>query len=309
MRISALDIGSNSIKLLVVDAGEDGSLRRIFDEAPVTRLSEGLDASGELNDVAMARTIDGIADLLRRAGIDSALGLPAIVTAPGRRSSNGEDFVRQLDDRLGVIAEIATPEREAALSLLATQRAFPTIDPFVMIDLGGASTELVLCQAGKNAIALSVDIGAVRLTEARLSGDPPSPTAIRLAEDAARAQFESIAEPFRQENAPLLLVSGTATTLACLHLELNDYLPERVHGTRLSRPELERLVDRLAPMTVAEKRLLSGMNPARADVILGGLLLVLAVFDALASDVAVVSDRGARWGLIWEQVDSLGIGA
>ncbi|MCA9565873.1 MAG: hypothetical protein KC561_20390, partial [Myxococcales bacterium] len=156
-----LDIGSNAVKLLVVDAS---SGRVLFDKAVISRLSEGLQRNGFLSPVPIQRTVDTIAEMIEEAGISSPESVNAIVTAPGR-APNGSEFVTILRQQTGVSATIVSGDREAALSLQATAEAFPDLDSFLMVDIGGASTEFVWCEGRDSKWAVSVDVGAVRLTE------------------------------------------------------------------------------------------------------------------------------------------------
>jgi exopolyphosphatase/guanosine-5'-triphosphate,3'-diphosphate pyrophosphatase len=303
VQFAALDIGSNTVKLLVVDPDKGGGHRASFDHAVVSRLSEGLQASGRLSDEAMVRTIDVIEGLFREAGRSMTLPLVAVVTAPGRRASNGRAFVDLLRERTGIKAEIASADQEAGLSLLATQRAFPEENELLMIDLGGASTEWVHSRGGDLVSSVSIDLGSVRLTEGYLPGDPPEAAVIDAARTVALEAFDGEARTIRQNatsDLATIFVSGTATTLASLHLDLPAYDAERVHGLRLTADDISTICRRLATTRLAEKRLMKAMDPARADVILGGAILVEVILEALGLESMRVSDRGARWGLIPE---------
>jgi exopolyphosphatase/guanosine-5'-triphosphate,3'-diphosphate pyrophosphatase len=301
-RYAALDIGSNSIKLLVADVDGGGAPAVRYDRAVVTRLSEGLQRSGRLSDEPMARTIAVIRQLLAEAGWRQGDPIGAISTAPCRRASNGAEFIRRLAEATGIEAEIVSGEREADLSLLATRRAFPDLDPMLMADLGGASTELVLCAGEDHTAPVSVDIGAVRVTEACF-GDGETAEGVRAARAMIREAFDAGFAAVGREarGAELVLVSGTATSLASVALDLERYEPERVHGLRLERAQVDALIERLGAMSVDERRHLRSLDPARADVIFAGALLVEALCDA-AGGGATISDRGTRWGVLWDAV-------
>ena len=305
--VSSLDIGSNSIKLLVVEVEDNGVAVARFDDMQITRLSEDLQKTGELSQSAMTRTIDGIRDLLLAAGVSHETPLSAIVTAPGRRAANGQEFVGQLERKLGVRATVVSGEREARLSLLATQRAFPSLDPLLLSDPGGASTEFGLVSDDEIQLSTSVDLGAVGLTEDSVHNDPPTVEEMAQIASACRRRFRELANQISSTSRGLetaVLVGGTATTLANLHLKQPTYVAERVHGHILSLDDVVSLRSSLAQMTLAERRAVPGLNPDRADIIVAGGLLIEAIFSAFEIGRIVVSDRGARWGLVWELVET-----
>ncbi len=290
------------MKLLVVEG--DNTL---YDRAIVCRLSEGLQQTGRLSDEPMKRTIETIRGMLAEAGVSDASSVNAIVTAPGR-APNGGDFVARLEAALGVRARVVTGDEEAAISVRATRNAFPGLEALLMVDLGGASTEFVLVEGDEASDPISVDVGAVRLTDAFLAVGEGA-EAMQRAREAARAFYRPAVERCRpaadvpKAGEPpavpgVVLVSGTATTLACLHLELDSYRPDQVHETVLTVDDVAAIVAKLHALTIPERRALPGLDPKRADVILGGALLVEAILDVFGVAQAVVSDRGARWGLV-----------
>jgi exopolyphosphatase/guanosine-5'-triphosphate,3'-diphosphate pyrophosphatase len=309
MRYAALDIGSNSVKLVVAEPDTSGALRAVFDEVVVSRLAAGLARTGRLRKRAMKRTVHTVASLLERAGLEGptdpslAAPLSAIVTAPGRRARNGGDFIELLEVTLGIEATVVAAEREAELAVLATRRAFPTLDPLLMIDLGGASTELVRLGPGESKEVLSLDIGAVRLSEAWLGDDPPTPSQVARAEEVCRAHLEPVADRFKPAGRPCreaVLVSGTATTLASLTERREVYRSGDLHGAVVEAAQAAALCETLCQSTTEERRRLRGMDPRRADVIHGGALLVQVLFEALGVERFHISDRGPRWGLAEE---------
>ena len=308
MRVAALDIGSNSVKLLVVEAEPGGDPSVIYDRAIVSRLSEGMHETGLLSAEAMERTVSTVAAMIDEACIDDSTPFSAIVTAPGR-AENGPDFVSMLADRTRARAEIVSGKREADLTTLATLRAFPEAESLLVMDLGGASTELALVREGPRTDPLSLDIGAVRLTDGHVHSDPPTSRERENARQSATEAFRGSSEHFgltqRELANPSLtgvMVSGTATTLASVELGLPRYDPDVVHRLVLSRSQVEALCTRLGAATIAEKKSIAGMEPKRADVIFAGALIALVLMDEFALTEISISDRGARWGVMWEML-------
>lgn len=303
MVVAALDIGSNSVKLLVVEDGPENQPRVLYDRAIVTRLSKGMHETGVLSPEAMERTVTTVASMLEEAKIGDKTQISAIVTAPGR-TQNGYAFVSLLEERTNVRAEIVSGRKEADLTTLATVRAFPDAESLLVMDLGGASTELAHVGDGLPLEPLSLDIGAVRLTEAFVRSDPPTARERKRARDHATAVFRGLAEHFGlsdgRDTLMGVMVSGTATTLASVELGLPRYDPDRVHRLVLSKAQVEALCARLGRATIAEKREIPGMEPKRADVIYAGAIIALVLMDEFSLDRISISDRGARWGVLWE---------
>lgn len=303
-RYAALDVGSNSVKLLVA-SGRPDVLSVEYDRAIITRLSEGMQATGRLHEGPIDRTVATIGEMMVEANVKPEL-INGIVTAPGR-AANGDDFVRALTARTGVNARVVTGNEEAGYTLLATQRAFPEAHRGLMVDLGGASTEFVLWQGQDVRPAISLDIGAVRLTDAAIGSDPPAPADLEAARSMVASIFGDLwsrltfARPERGSVVGIL-VSGTATTLAAIHLGMAEYDPERVHRSSLSRADIIGLRGQLGALTVAQKKAVPGLPPKRADVIFAGAVIVESMMDVLGLESLQISDHGARWGVLWESV-------
>jgi exopolyphosphatase/guanosine-5'-triphosphate,3'-diphosphate pyrophosphatase len=301
VRVAAVDIGSNTALLLIADL-IDGVWHPVREHAEICRVSEGLDQSGVLADVPVERT----RSVVERFGLDArALNVDRIVavgTAPFRRAANGAQVAAGLSAALGADIEVVSGEREAALSLAATRAAFGSDEDLLVVDIGGASTELIAANADGTNEALSLDIGAVRLTERCVSAHP-FPARDR---DALRGAIgEALAAPgvrgiLHGRPRTLVGVAGTVTSLCTASLELEVWDAERVHGHRLPVSEIHRLGIALSHLTVSQRAALPGVPAKRADVLPAGAMLLGAI--AVAADVreVVVSDRGVRWGLLAE---------
>jgi exopolyphosphatase/guanosine-5'-triphosphate,3'-diphosphate pyrophosphatase len=302
VRRAVIDIGTNTLLLLVVEAGVDGVLTAVVDLCRFGRLGQGLDASGQLHPDAVARSLAicrEYAEVMAREGVSS---VDIIATQALREARNAADFLDPATAILGAAPTVISGEREAELAFLAAQRSLPALAgrPFVVADVGGGSTEVIVSDGARVVSAVSVPIGAVRLTERHLATDPPT-----AAERAAMvadidAHFDRHASGLPRD-VPLVASAGTASTLAALD-QAQPYAAERVHGHAMSPPTLHALCDRLMLATTAARRAMPGMEAPRADVIAAGA----AIFDRLAARLAaptiVVSDRGIRWGLAYALV-------
>ena len=293
MRVAAVDIGTNTALLLIAERGPEG-LRPLHEEAEVVRLGEGVDRSRRLSPAAVERTLTVLArygETLRRNAVDR---VAAIGTQALREVENSDEFLARAAALLGCPIEVVTGEREAKLSWQAAASAFPlpAQGRRTVVDIGGGSTEILVGGREVEALA-SLPIGAVRLTERHLPGDPPTldqRAALTAAIDLALAGAPAA-------SGEIIGIAGTVTTLCALHLGLADYDPRRVHGHRLHRDEVRAIVDRLGQLTVAERRLLPGLDPRRADVIYAGGAILARLLERAGAEGVVVSDRGIRWGL------------
>jgi exopolyphosphatase / guanosine-5'-triphosphate,3'-diphosphate pyrophosphatase len=296
-RVAAIDCGTNSIRLLVADVTEhdDGSasLRDVHREMRIVRLGEGVDATGRLGVAALARTRDALADytvICRRKGAER---IRMVATSATRDASNRADFFSMTREVLGVEAEVISGDEEARLSFTgAVGDLDPADGPFVVADIGGGSTELVVgTWDGKRADiggALSVDVGCVRITERCLRGDPP--TAAEIAEARAFAT-EALAPAFAAvpvaEARTWIGVAGTVTTLAAVAEELPEYDSERIHLSRLGNDDLARTARRLLTATRAERAANPTIHPGRVDVIGGGALIAEVLAERLAEAAGI----------------------
>lgn len=297
-RYATIDIGSNTILLLVVDSSS-GELVSVVDECEFGRLSQGLSAGKQLHPESIARSLGIItryAQILDEHDVD---GIACVGTQALREAENREDFVKPAESILGASIEIIAGEREAELVATAVRHSFPDLcaGEVVTVDVGGASTEFIVIRAGQVCAVKSLPIGAVRLSERYLRSDPPTAGELSQLSFAIDSALEELELP---RYAPLIGTAGTATTLASIELELPSYQPQRIHGLELSTVQVHATFERLAGLSLAEKQALAGLESQRADIIVGGVAIYSRVLERLGSSRFVVSDRGVRWGLAYE---------
>jgi exopolyphosphatase/guanosine-5'-triphosphate,3'-diphosphate pyrophosphatase len=296
--VAAIDCGTNTIRLLI-GALPDVAVR----ESRIVRLGQAVDATGRLDDGALARTFAALDDYAATIRAHGASRVRLCATSAVRDASNGEVFVRGVEERLGVTPDILTGEEEAGLAFDGTVRNLtgPAPDPVLVVDIGGGSTELVLGSAGRAERAHSMDIGSVRLHERHLAGDPP--TAEQVAACVADIDRHLDEAPVPLAAASTVVgVAGTTLTVAAGVLDLPSYDRDLIDQSRLAVADVTTYVERLVAMTVAERRALPFMNPGRADVIgAGGLILSRVLARAgVPTVVASVSDilDGIAWSLV-----------
>ena len=302
MRVGAIDIGTNTVLLLVAERDDAGELRPVREEATITRLGEGVDVTHKLSAAAITRTTDCLAryaEMVREQGVARV----GVVGTSAMRDAGGGDEVRaKVRDLFGVEARTISGEEEARLTFAGGVSGLGTKSARVF-DIGGGSTEIVVGTEGRIAASHSFDVGSVRLTERHVRSDPPGPAELEAIRDGARAAFATtphIWDEARAISSAPIGIAGTVTTLAAVALGLVPYDGARVHGHEMTKDDIERVTQRLAALPLAERRNVPGLEPKRADVIVAGGILVLAVLEALGATALRVSDRGVRWGLAEE---------
>lgn len=293
--VGAVDCGTNSIRLLVARPDDTGRLVDLHREMRVVRLGQGVDATGRFAGEAIERTRSALADY---ATTMSALGVERVrmvATSATRDAANRDEFFDMAAELLGAVvpgarAEVITGDEEARLSFAgAVGELDPARGPFVVTDLGGGSTEVVVGDADGVHAAHSADIGCVRLTERCLPSDPPTESEIAAAREFARARLAPAFDAVAVDGVHSWVgVAGTMTTLAAVGAGLADYDPEAIHLSRISFADLGEVCERLVHMTRAQRAALGPMHPGRVDVIGGGALVTME----LAREIAERSDVG-----------------
>jgi exopolyphosphatase / guanosine-5'-triphosphate,3'-diphosphate pyrophosphatase len=294
-RVAAVDVGTNSVRLLVAGAGRP--LERVERIMRITRLGKGVDATGHLDDESLAGTLAVIADYARRWTELGADRVRIAATSAVRDAADRDRFFAGVRERAGVEAEVLSGEQEAATAFRGATASVEADGPYLVLDIGGGSTELIRGDDRPRAWT-SRQLGCVRLTERSLPGDPPTSTelaAARCVVDAELDPVEELVDPAAART--LIAVAGTATTLAALHLALDDYIPDAIHGTRMPRSAVAELTGRLAAMTARDRAALGPMAPGREDVIVGGAVILLRVMERFGFREVLVSEADILDGL------------
>ncbi|QZS54978.1 Ppx/GppA family phosphatase [Rhodococcus opacus] len=307
-RVAAVDCGTNSIRLLVADVDDQGALHDVCREMRVVRLVQGVDATGRLAPEAIERTRVALSEYAGMIADAGATAVRMVATSATRDASNREDFFSMTREVLGAVipgagAEVITGDEEARLSFKgAVGELDPSQGPFVVVDLGGGSTEVVLGDESGVHAAFSTDIGCVRITERCLHDDPPTPAQVEEARAFAQERLDEAFARVPVEQAHTWVgVAGTMTTIAALAEELPEYDAERVHLSRIPMPRLREVCNSLIAMTHTERAALGPMHPGRVDVIGGGAIVTLTLADAFEKkagiDQLVVSEHDILDGI------------
>lgn len=304
-RLAALDVGTNTVLMLVVERRPDGTLVPLADLARITRLGRGVERTGRLDPAAARGTLDAIVEFSRRARELGAEPIVAAATAALRDVADGASFLTQVRDEAGIELAVISGETEARLSYLAVLNGL-RLDPnarILIVDIGGGSTEFIRVEPGAELQASSLQVGSVRLTERHIHHDPPAPsevTALRATIDAA---IDSLNWSYRPDI--LVGIAGTATTVCAVVLKLAVYDAAIVHGYRLSRAEVGRTLEVFGTLTNQERRRLPGLSEGRVDVIFAGTAILERAMARFDVEEVVISDQGVRWGLVWRELERM----
>ncbi len=297
-RVAAVDVGTNSVRLLVAEPS-DGTIPLVAVErlTRITRLGAGVDATGHLDDAALTRTLDCIGSYADRWAELRATRVRITATSAVRDAADRGRFFDGVRERTGVTAQVLSGEEEARTAFRGAVTSVGGPPPYVVLDIGGGSTELIRGTDEPEAMT-SRQLGCVRLTERCLRSDPPTPEEIDDANAMVAVELDEVERLVDPASARTLIgVAGTITTLGALHLGLDEHTCEKVHGMRLPASSVRELGAWLAGMTMGERAELGAMPPGREDVIIGGALILAGVMERFSFAEAVVSEADILDGL------------
>ncbi len=308
MRVAVVDIGTNSTRLLIADVVPGAALTELHRESIVTRLGDGVDATGRLRDDAIERVFATLRHYGRLIGEHRATATAAVLTSAVRDAANGAQFTAAVRDDYGLDARTIGGDEEAALTFAgATSERADRGERLVVVDIGGGSTEFVAGRDGVVGFHVSTQAGVVRQTERHIDTDPPRRVDVEaLRREVAQIVAANVPAAVRRDVAKAIAVAGTSTSCAAIELELDPYDSGRVHGHTLTRATTATILDRLIALTNDERRAVTGLHPDRAPTIVAGVAMLLEVFDAFGLGELEVSEHdilrgaaltlaGARW--------------
>ncbi len=299
-RVAAVDVGTNSVRLLVAERDGDGAVASLERLMTITRLGAGVDATGHLDDDALTRTLTCIADYAARWKALGAQHVRISATSAVRDAADRDRFFDGVREVAGVDAEVLTGDQEARTAFAGATSGVDARPPYLVLDIGGGSTEFVLGTTAPEAMT-SLQLGCVRLTERALPSDPPAAAELAAATAFVDGELAAVEELIDPSAATTLVgVAGTVTTVAALFLELEAYVPEAIHGTHVPADALADICDRLARMTTAQRRELGPMAPGREDVIVAGALILRRVVERFGFDGVLTSESDILDGLALE---------
>jgi len=309
-RFAAIDLGSNTVRLMVGET--DGSGWKILlRRQRITRLSGSFDSDrGRLDPSSVSRTVQTLAEFIGEARTLGAGRIGLGATGISRKAENAGEVLGALEPGPHLIARVISGEEEARLTLAgALFLAEDKNRPFLLVDVGGTSTEITAYRPKREARWVSLDLGAVALTERYLKGDPPSKEETNRIEAEVRSKLGKARELFLgdEKEVPenLIGTAGTVTTLAAIDMKMEAYDPDRVEGYRMSRRVVETIRRRLASMTLKERRGVPGLERGREDVIIAGASIVLGVMAQFGFRELSVTEGGLLEGLLLDIAEAI----
>jgi exopolyphosphatase/guanosine-5'-triphosphate,3'-diphosphate pyrophosphatase len=312
-RYASLDVGSNTVRLLIAERIEGGKIQPLRVERRVTRLGGNFSKEGELDEAAMERTLGTLAvfaDLLKKERVRGTL---AVATGVLREAKNGKVFIQRVFEHTGLSLRLVSGEEEGCLMLKGVLGSLADKTPTRMVaDVGGWSTEILWVEGDEPKRIRSVPLGVVALAEKFLRNDPPQPEELEYLEMSARRVLREIREWFEREGLPfedlhphLLGTAGTMTTLAAIDQGLQVYDPQKISGHRIRRPDLEKIYLYLRSLPLRERRNVSGLEKGREDLIVAGAAVVLNLLEAFDLETLVVVDSGLLEGVLLDGISRI----
>lgn len=298
-RMAAVDLGSNSIRLLV--ARRDGiAMEPIFKDLITTRLGEGVGSEGVLSGKAMERALDAVEHFKQKATSMGAQHIVAIATSAVRNANNRDDFIKRIRD-LGLDVSVLTGEEEAELGFLgATQGVASANSDVFLVDIGGGSTELIYGKKAKIHRLRSLGLGAVRLTEAFITSDPINREEMDAAKDFVLNSIADETEILPDSASEMVGIGGTITTLAAIAQRMDEYDPNRIHNFIISRQVVQRILKRLVRVNIGQRQNIPGLQAGRADIIVAGTIILDCLMGRYGFERLIVSEWDNLEGIIYK---------
>ncbi len=300
-RFAAIDVGSNSIRCLIAERGDDGHLHVIDDLKDQPRLARGLAATGRLAPAAIDRAVESIGRMTQAAERRGVTRIALVATSAVRDASNGADLVARVKTEIGIPLEVIDGETEARLAFLSVREHFAVVrGRTIVADIGGGSLELILAVGGLVEHVVSFPFGAVRMTEQYLGAGTDTEKGVRLLRATVRRRLKSALPARTWEGAKIFGSGGTFTNAARVAASREGGTPPAggVHGSDLGIGDMQRVLDWLTGMSVDERRKVPGLNPERADIIVAGIAVAVEVLSHFSSRAVTVSAFGLREGLL-----------
>jgi exopolyphosphatase/guanosine-5'-triphosphate,3'-diphosphate pyrophosphatase len=300
-RYAAIDIGSNTILLLIGQITPQGGFEKVMDNGETTRLGRGLQRGGKLDPVSVKKSIAALKRLRCLCDQEGVLEIACVGTNALRMAKDADAFIRLVDKECNISPRVISEEEEARLSYLSVQKDPLMPQDAVVMDVGGGSTEYIFRRKEGPADQLhtiSLPLGAVGLTEQFVLHDPPSHDVVKKLRDEIDKTLLRIPSPVTGE---LVGIGGTAVTLGTIHQGLDEFDWKKVHGLHLTINELRGQIKELHEKDLAKRKQIKGLPPDRADIILAGAMIILATMERLQKDTLHISSHGLRYGLFYQR--------
>lgn len=299
-KAGSIDIGSNTVRMLIMEECPGGPLREIDSDRKIIRLGEGINEQKRLLPHRIDLALEVLAEYAEKFKQHGDIPVRAVATSAVREAANKDDFLRMAKEKTGLTIEVIPWEQEAALTLEGALWRMEDLEQNILtFDIGGGSTEFIFSR-GKNVLgSAGTSLGVVRLTENFIAGHPAIPEEIGNLQEHLRSELAQVKSRLDNPQPELLVgTAGTVTTLAALHKNIYPYDPEKIHRTVLSIENIENLFEELKKKTLEERKQLKALEPGREDLIIAGTAIVLETMRAFSRSRLTVSEYGLREGII-----------
>ena len=299
-KIASIDIGSNTLRLLILEVDENLNHKILFSRREITRLGEGMDTYGKLVDTRISATLSALSGFKQACNKHGNIPIHAVATSAVREASNGKEFVRQVKEKINIEIEIIPWEEEARLTLEGVFWKIPHENRNILtFDIGGGSTEFILSNGKRIINSCSSALGVVRLTEKFIHKHPIDHAEYENLTTHLSSEFEKIYNKLSELEPQVLIgTAGTVTTLAAIKKNIYPYESEKIHGTLLYKEEIETLSSTLKKKSLPERLEINGLEKGREDLIIAGTAIILETMQTFRCDPLMVSEYSLREGII-----------
>jgi len=306
-RLASIDIGTQTIRLLIADCNDNGEIKPIHRARQIIRLGAGMNTSKTLAEDNIKNAINCISSFKNIADKYKVENIFAASTACVREASNANDFIKRVYNKTGITSDILSGKQEALLSLRGVQSVIKEPNHSLVIDIGGGSTEFILIRNNKIIITESIKLGVVSLAEKFLLNDPPLPEECDLIKNELSKTLLSVSkrinEPVNQNSVPDLIgTAGTITTLAAMDLKMSVYNPELINGHILKLKAVKSIFENLVNLPSTERISIIGLEKGREIVIIPGILILTNIMKMLNSEKLTISDSGLLEGILLDKI-------
>ena len=305
IRVASIDIGTNTVRLLILEMKPDGSLREVSQARAITRLGKGMDTGKKLLDDRMDETISVLAKFRDECRKFEPLTIRTVATSAVREADNQKNFVSRIKKETDLEVEVVPWEEEADLMVKGVLWKLPNVERGVLaFDIGGGSTEFILARDRQIVSAVGTQLGTVRLTEKFISHHPTDLNEYKALETYLRGELRLVKEKLLGFSPEVLIgTAGTVTTLAAIDGDVDPYDPEKIHGVSLTFKRVEELLEDLKNKSLVERMAMKAMEKGREDLIIVGGALVLETMRIFECNLLMVSEYGLREGIILDALN------
>ncbi len=308
MKLAGIDIGTNTLRLLIAEFSADGRYRTVVSGRHITRLGEGLSGTGRLRDEAMDRAIRVLKGFADKCDENNVNNIYAVATSAVREAANGVDFINEVKIRTGIDVNIISGDEEARLTMRGVCSGLDIAEKdALLMDIGGGSTEFILTSKGEILFKVSTDIGVVRFTEQYIKSDPPEEEEMEFLGGIIEDRLSKVGSGKGYSGVEFIGTAGTVTTLAAIDQMMRVYDAEKINGYRIKRDGVQKILMMMSSMTNKDRKELPGVEEGREDIILAGAMVVYKVMERFGFDEMTVSDAGLREGLVVDLYNRLKI--